>query len=93
MYLYDPGLLVGQQPSLLSRPMYENPSMAAVASASKSVVFGDFSNYIIRQLPLRVDVSSEFKWGSDGMAIRIIYEADGDIAHASAIKYLVSDDT
>jgi HK97 family phage major capsid protein len=92
-YLYDPGLLNAFQPTLLGRPVLENPSMAAVASASKSVAYGDFSQYVIRQLPLRVDVSSEYGWGSDQMAIRIIYEGDGDLMHATAIRTLVSDDT
>jgi HK97 family phage major capsid protein len=92
-YLYDPGLLNAFQPTLLGRPVLENPAMAAVASASKSVAYGDFSQYVIRQLPLRVDVSSEYGWGSDQMAIRIIYEGDGDLMHATAIRTLVSDDT
>jgi len=93
MFLFDPGLGVDIQPSLLGRPIYENPNMAAVASASKSVAFGDFKQYAIRQLPLRVDTSNEFLWGNDGVALRIIYEADGDLIHPTAIRPLLSDDT
>lgn len=92
-YLYDPGLLNAFQPTLLGRPIYENPAMAAVASASSSVAFGDFSQYVIRQLPLRIDVSSEYAWSSDGMGIRTVYEGDGDLMHATAIRRLISDDT
>ena len=93
MFLFDPGLQADMQPTLLGRPIYENPGMAAVSSASKSVAFGDFKQYAIRQLPLRVDTSNEFLWGSDGVALRIIYEADGDLIHPTAIRPLVSDDT
>jgi HK97 family phage major capsid protein len=93
MFMYDPGLVTDGIPTLLGRPILENPGMAAVASATKSVAFGDFSQYVIRQLPLRVDVSSEYGWGSDQMAIRLIYEADGDLMHATAIRTLVSGDT
>jgi HK97 family phage major capsid protein len=57
------------------------------------VAFGDFSQYVVRQLPLRVDVSSEYGWASDQMAIRVILETDGDLMHATAIRPLLSDDT
>jgi HK97 family phage major capsid protein len=93
MYMYDPGIAGAPQPTLLGKPLYENPSMAAVASVSKSVIFGDWSQYFIRRVPLRVDVSSEYLWGSDGVAIRTILETDGDIAHALAIRPLVSANT
>jgi HK97 family phage major capsid protein len=93
MFMFDPGLTQDFIPTLLGRPIYENPTMAAVASASKSVAVGDFSQYVIRQLPLRVDVSSEYGWGTDQMAIRLIYEADGDLLHATAIRTLKSGDT
>jgi HK97 family phage major capsid protein len=93
MYMYDPGIANSPQPSLLGKPVYENPSMAAVASVSKSVIFGDWSQYHIRRVPLRVDVSTEFLWGSDGVAIRTILETDGDITHPTAIRPLVSANT
>jgi HK97 family phage major capsid protein len=93
MYLFDPGLMQDFQPRILGRPVYENPHMAAVASASLSVVYGDFSQYYIRQLPLRVDISNEYAWSSDGIALRIIYEGDGDLMHATAIRYLISANT
>jgi HK97 family phage major capsid protein len=67
--------------------------MAAVASATKSVLFGDFSEYYIRRLPLRVDTSTEFLWGTDGVAVRIILETDGDIAHPLAIRSMISANT
>lgn len=93
MWLYDPGLVNAMQPTLLGRPIFENPGMAAVASASKSVAFGDFSQYVIRQLPLRVDISSEYGFASDQVGIRVILETDGDLMHATAVRPLLSDDT
>jgi HK97 family phage major capsid protein len=93
MFQYDPGIAGAPQPTLLGRPIYENPSMAAVASVSKSVIFGDWSEYHIRRLPLRVDVSNEFLWGSDSVALRVILETDGDIAHPLAIRPMVSANT
>lgn len=93
MYMYDPGIAGAPQATLLGRPLYENPSMAAVASATKSVIFGDWSQYYIRRVPLRVDVSTEYLWSSDGVAIRIILETDGDIAHPTAIRPMVCANT
>ena len=93
MFQYDPGIAGQPQPTLLGRPIYESPSLAAVASATKSVIFGDWSQYVIRRVPLRVDTSTEFLWGSDGVAIRIILETDGDIFFPLAIRPLVAANT
>jgi HK97 family phage major capsid protein len=93
MYMYDPGIAGAPQPTLLGKSMYENPSMAAVASATKSVIFGDWSEYYIRRLPLRVDTSTEFGWGTDSVSVRTLLETDGDIAHPTAIRPLLSANT
>lgn len=89
MFQYDPGIAGQPQPTLLGRPIYESPSLAAVASATKSVIFGDWSQYLIRRVPLRVDVSTEAYFSTDSVGIRLILETDGDILHALAIRPLV----
>jgi HK97 family phage major capsid protein len=93
MFQYDPGIAGAPQPTLLGRPIYESPSLAAVASATKSVIFGDWSQYVIRRVPLRVDVSTEAYFTVDGVGVRIILETDGDILHPTAIRPLVSANT
>ena len=93
MFQYDPGIAGAPQPTLLGRPVYENPSMAAVASATKSVIFGDWTQFAIRRVPLRVDTSTEYLWSSDGVAIRLILETDGDILHPTAIRPLICANT
>jgi HK97 family phage major capsid protein len=90
-YVWQPGLQVGQPDLLLGKPVFENPAMAAVASASKSVAFGDFSAYLVREVvPMNVVLSSEFAFQTDEIAIRTTWRIDGDLPDVNAIAYLVS---
>ena len=95
-FMYNPlgaGVANGFQPVLLDRPIYENPAMAAPASATKSVAVGDFSRYFVRTLPISVASSSDFKFQNNQVALRTILEGDGDLVDTAAIAYLVSANT
>jgi len=90
-FLWAPSLVAGQPDTFLNRPVYENPAMAAVASATKSVAVGDFSKYIIREVsPMRVDLSSEYKFSTDQLALRVVTRRDGNLPDVNAIRFLVS---
>jgi HK97 family phage major capsid protein len=90
-FLWQPGLNGGQADRLMGAPIYENPHMAAPASASKSVAFGDFSQYYVREVNgLRVEQSREFKFDTDQVALKCVWRLDGDLPDSIAIKYLVS---
>lgn len=89
-YLWQPAIELGQPDILLGRPVYEDPALATVASASKSVAFGDFSAYVIKQLPLRVATSTEYLFNTDQVAIKVVYRAGGALPDVAAIRYLVS---
>lgn len=96
--IWGPGwgapLVAGQPETFLGRPVYENPAMAAVASATKSVAVGDFSKYVIRDVvPMRIDISDQYKFSTDQLAIRAITRRDGDLPDTTAIRYLVSANT
>ena len=93
-FLWSPALQAGQPDAFLNRPVYENPAMAAVASATKSIAVGDFSAYVIRDVqPLRIDLSSEYKFNTDQLALRVVTRRDGDLPDVLAIRYLVSANT
>lgn len=93
-FLWGPALNPGQPDTFLGRPVYENPHMAAVASAAKSVAVGDFSKYVIRDvLPMRVDLSAEYKFSTDQLALRVVTRRDGDLPDVIAIKYQVCANT
>lgn len=90
-FLWQPSLAAGQPETLLGRPIYENADMAAVASASKSFAFGDFKRFYVRKVnPARVELSRDYRFSTDELAIRVIERVDGDLIDASAIAYLVS---
>ena len=76
------------------KPIYENPAMAAVASASLSVAYGDFYQYIVREVvPLRVERSSEWKFGTDLITLKTVFTMDGHLSVSTAIKTLKSYNT
>ena len=86
-FLYVSANVVGSPDRFLNRPVYENPAMAAVASAAISVSVGDFSNYIVREVvPVRVDRSIEYKFNTDQVALRYITRRDGDLPDTTAIR-------
>ena len=78
--------------TLLGRPIVENASLAAVASATKSVAFGDFRDYHVVRLPLRLEMSRDYKCSTDQVALKVVERIDGKLVGAG-IKTMVSDDT
>lgn len=92
-YLWQPSNIVGQPDTLLGHAVYEDPYLAAVASATKSVAFGDFSAYVIKQLPLRTATSTDYLFNTDQVAIKTVYRAGGALPDVAAIRFLVSNNT
>lgn len=91
-FIWQPGNIAqGQPDTFLGIPVYENPAMAAVGSATTSIAVGDFSKYIIRNAgPMRVDISDQYKFATDQLALRSIIRADGNLPDVKAINFLVS---
>ena len=92
-WLYQNAPIVGQPDTFDASPVYENAAIAAVASASKSVIFGDFKAYVVRRCPIRVDASIHYAFNTDSITLRTIERIDGVLTDAAAVKYLVSADT
>jgi HK97 family phage major capsid protein len=93
-FMWEPSLISGQPDRFYGRPVIENPAMAAVASASKSVLFGDLSAYYTRIVGgPRVEFSRDYKFNTDQLALRTIIRVDGNLIDAAAIKSLVSANT
>ena len=93
-FLWDMSLVQGAPPTFDGNPVYENPAMAAVASATKSVIFGDLKRYFVRRAGgIRVDVSTDYKFSTDQVALRTIMRVDGDLIDTAAASYLVSANT
>jgi len=92
-FLWDMSLVNGQPDRFNGRPVYENPAMAAPASATTSVIFGDLSAYYVRRTSPRLEFSRDYKFNTDQLALRSIMRVDGNLPDAIAIKKLVSANT
>lgn len=92
-YLWQPAIAQGQPDLFDGQPVYEDPGLAAPASATKSVLYGDLSAWVIKQRALRVAVSTEARFATDEIAVRSVYRAGGALPDAAAIAFLVSANT
>ena len=92
-YLWTPAIAVGQPDTFDGQAVYEDPGLAAPASITKSVVYGDLSAFVIKQMALRVAVSSDFKFDTDQISIKAVYRAAGAVQDAAALRYLISANT
>ncbi len=92
-YLWQPAIALGMPDMFDGNPVYEDPYLATVASATKSVLFGDPTAVLVKQLPLRVATSDQFKFDTDQIALKTVYRGGAGLPDAAAIRYLVSANT
>ena len=90
-YLWSPGLISGEVDTLLGRPVVVDTNMPAATTGLKSVVFGDFSAYYIRDVNgVRVERSDDFAFQNDLATFRFILRTDGDLIDTTgAVKHLI----
>ena len=89
-YLWQPSLQIGAPDMLLGKPVVTDPFVAAVGSAAKSVVFGDFSQYFVRMVGgLRFERSDDFAFSTDLITYRCLLRADAALVDLTgAVKFL-----
>jgi HK97 family phage major capsid protein len=92
-YFWVPSIGPGMPDMFDGNPAFEDPYLAAPASVTKSVLFGDVSAVVIKQMPLRVATSSEFRFSNDQVALKTVYRAGGALPDATALRYLISANT
>ncbi|MFJ6617590.1 phage major capsid protein [Kitasatospora sp. NPDC091335] len=87
-YLWTPGLS-GSPDTILGKPLYTDPNMPAAAVTAKSILFGDFSTYFVRQVEsIRFERSDDYAFNSDLITYRAILRGDGDqVDTTGAIKH------
>jgi HK97 family phage major capsid protein len=88
-YLWTPAATVGAPDTILNKPVYTDPNIAAVALSARSVVFGDISQYFVRKVgDIRFEQSEHFAFNQDLVTYRAILRADGDLVDLTgAVKY------
>jgi len=85
-YLYQVG--IGQPDVFAGFPIYENPAMAAIGTAAKSVVFGHLPSYKVRMAGgLQIAQSQDYAFNTDVTTFRVTMRVDGNLTHAGHIKF------
>lgn len=86
-YLWQPGLQAGQPDTLLGKPVVIDTNVADAATSAKSVAFGDFSGYFIRDVTgVRIERSDDYAFANDLATYRFILRTDGDLIDTNAVK-------
>jgi HK97 family phage major capsid protein len=90
-YLWEASVIAGTPDTILAKPVYTDPNVAATALNAKSVVFGDLSTYTVRLVNgVRFERSDDFKFDTDVVAFRCLIRGDGLLLdQTGAVKYLV----
>jgi len=86
-YIFVPGT-TGAPDTVLGFPVYENPAVAAVGTGNKSVLFGHLPSYKVR-IAGGIDIaqSPDYAFNQDVTTFRVKMRVDGNLSHASHIKY------
>lgn len=88
-YLWQPGMAAGQPDVLLGRPVITNNSMATIAAAAKTVLFGDFAYYWIGQRAgMTVDRNPYLYMANGQVGYFARMRVDGHVMLADAFKVL-----
>jgi HK97 family phage major capsid protein len=62
--------------------------MAAIGTGAKSVLFGHMPSYKVRVAGgIQVATSTDYAFNTDTITYRVMLRVDGDLTHASHIKY------
>jgi HK97 family phage major capsid protein len=89
-YLYVPAAAVGTPDSFAGFAVYENPDMAAIATGAKSVLFGHFGSYHVRQVGgIQVARSDDAYFAEDEVGFRVTLRMWGDLGQSDAVKYFI----
>jgi len=87
-YIWTNSAVPGQPATLLGYPVYENPNVAAVGTAAKSVLFGHLPSFKVRVAGgIQIAQSSDFAFNTDTVTYRGLIRLDGGLTHATHIGY------
>ena len=88
-YLWQPGLQAGQPDVLFGRPVITSAAMPAATTGSKSIIFGDMSNYTVAdRLGATLQRLSEIYLPTGQIGFRAYKRTDGKVTLSDGIKHL-----
>jgi HK97 family phage major capsid protein len=91
-YLWQSGLKDGMPDMLLGAPLVVNQQVAAIAASAKTILFGDFSKYLVRDVGgIRLVRADQRYVEYDQVGFIAFARFDGDLLDAGTnpVKYLV----
>lgn len=78
----------GARATLWGQPVYTDSLVPAADHSAKSVLFGDFGSYLVRQAgALRFERSEHFRFANDQTTFRVVCRYGAGVLDASALKY------
>jgi len=86
-YVFVPTIQPGQPDQILGYPLIENPAMASVGSAARSVIAGHFPSYYVRTVGgIDVARSDDFAFNTGQVTLRFQIRVDGNLPQTSHVK-------
>jgi HK97 family phage major capsid protein len=86
-YVFVPSIQPGTPDSILGYPLIENPAMASVGSAARSVLAGHFPSYFVRTVGgIDVARSDDFAFNTGQTTLRFTIRVDGNLPQTSHVK-------
>jgi HK97 family phage major capsid protein len=85
-YIWQPGLQAGTPDTLLGRPVYADPDMPVMAANARSIVFGDFKGYWIRDVSaMSIQRLNEVHARNGQVGFLFDKRVDGKLIHAERL--------
>lgn len=90
-YLWEPSLVVGAPDTILGKRVVTDPNVAVTALSAKSVIFGDFSRYYVREVSgVRFEQSNDYAFANDLVTFKAAWRADGALIDLTgAVKHFI----
>jgi len=89
--IWEPSTILGAPDLLLGKPIVADPfmpqfSVAGQGSGQTSIVFGDFSQLVVRLIGgVRFERSDDFAFGSDLVSFRVVMRADSNLLNPPTV--------
>jgi HK97 family phage major capsid protein len=86
-YVFVPSIQPGTPDSILGYPLIENPAMASVGSASRSVLAGHFPSFYTRTVGgIDIARSDDFQFAAGQVTLRYQIRVDGALPQTSHVR-------
>jgi HK97 family phage major capsid protein len=90
-YIWQPGLTAGAPDMLLGNPVYTDPDVPVMAASAKSILYGDFSWYWIRDVNgILIQRLNELFAMNGQVGFIVFHRTDGKLVNTAAVKHLAN---